>query len=148
MNNPEEGLSRCIHTLVAALLTAVACPTADAAIEVLGVQYQQDNPYPEYQCWYRYGDYPTTCHSTVVGANAHVFLKNTGASPVTISDVTLGPYSLNSILKRDATLHDTASIYYKWDDPTQDVFDLGEPVWYRADPNPIPAGGVARVVVR
>ncbi len=90
MNNPKEGLSRCIHTLVAALLTAVACPTADAAIEVLGVQYQQDNPYPEYQCWYRYGDYPTTCHSTVVGANAHVFLKNTGASPVTISDVTLG----------------------------------------------------------
>jgi len=23
---------------------------AHAAIEVIGVQYQQDNPYPEYQC--------------------------------------------------------------------------------------------------
>ena len=77
-----------------------------------------------------------------------MFLKNTGASSVTISDVTWAGYSLNTILKRDANLHDTASIYYKWDDPPQDMFDAGEPVWYRADPNPIPAGGVARVVVR
>ncbi len=122
--------------------------TCHGAVEVLGVQYQQDNPYPEYQCWYRYGNYPTTCHSTYVGANAHVFLKNTGASSVTISDVSLGVHSLNNILKRDATLRDTASIYYKWSEPPQDVFDMGEPVWYRADPNPIPAGGVARVVVR
>ena len=67
MNKPNEVLRRCIHTLVAAVLTAVACPTADAAVEVLGVQYQQDNPYPEYQCWYHYGNYPTTCHSTVAG---------------------------------------------------------------------------------
>jgi hypothetical protein len=94
------------------MLGGLFCSSANATVTILGVQYQQDNPYPEYQCWYRYGDYPTTCHSTVVGANAHVFLKNTGTSPVTITDVSLGAYSLNNILKGDATLHDTASIYY------------------------------------
>jgi len=35
--------------------------SANAAVEVLGVQYQQDNPYPEYRCWYSFGNYPTSC---------------------------------------------------------------------------------------
>jgi hypothetical protein len=119
-----------------------------AQIVVLGVQYQQDNPYPEYNCWYRYGGYPTSCDSSVTGAYVHVFLKNNGGSSVTMNDVTLAGYSLKTVLKRDPNLNDSASIYYYWDDPPQAIFNAGEPVWYRLDPNPIPPGGVARATVR
>ncbi|MEI8044140.1 MAG: carbohydrate binding domain-containing protein, partial [Verrucomicrobiota bacterium] len=134
--------------LAALILATVAGSTADAAIEVLGVQYQQDNPYPEFNCWYHYGNYPTSCGTVITGCNVHVFLKNTGSSPVAINDVTLAGYSLNAILKRNANFHDANSIYFYWDDPPQDILNAGEPVWFRPDPNPIPAGGVARVVVR
>ncbi len=134
------------------LLTAVASlliePAARGAVSVIGVQYQQDNPYTEFQCWYHYGNYPTSCGNVVTGCNVHVFLKNTGSSSVTIGDVTLAGYNLSTILKRNTTYHDANSIYFYWDDPPQDVLNAGEPVWYRRDPNPIPAGGVARVVVR
>ncbi len=122
--------------------------TAGGAVSVIGVQYQQDNPYEEYLCWYHYGNYPTSCGVAVAGSNVHVFLKNTGGSSVTINDVTLGGYSLKTVLKRNTNFHDANSIYFYWDDPPQDILNAGEPVWYRLDPNPIPAGGVARVVVR
>ena len=131
-----------------ALAVGICGTTADAAVTLLGVQYQQDNPYAEYNCWYHYGNYPTSCGTVVTGCNVHVFLKNTGGSSVTINDVTLAGYSLKTILKRNTNFHDANSIFFYWDNPPQDVFDAGEPVWYRADPNPIPAGGVARVVVR
>ncbi len=149
MNYTKRDLHRPIHALALALLTAIACPTVNAAIEVLGVQYQQDNPYPEYRCWYSFGNYPTSCGTSITGCNAHVFLKNTGASPVTINDVNFAGYSLNTIIKTtEFNDHFPSSIYLYWDDPPADVLNAGEPVWYRADPNPIPAGGTARVVVR
>jgi len=133
---------------VAAAL-AIGWHSAIAAVEVLGVQYQQDNQYPEYNCWYHYGSYPTSCGISITGCNAHVFLKNTGVGSVTINDASLAGYSLNTILKTtDFNGHLPSSIYLYWDDPPQDVLNAGEPVWYRADPNPIPAGGMARVVVR
>lgn len=134
--------------LAAGLFFGAARTSASAAVTVLGVQYQQDNPYAEYNCWYHYGSYPASCGSSITGCNVHVFLKNTGGSPVTVNDVTLGGYSLKTILKRNTSFRDANSIFFYWDNPPQDVFDKGEPVWYRADPNPIPAGGVARVVVR
>jgi hypothetical protein len=148
MNTLKELIRRSSPGLVAAALTAIACSTADAAVELLGVQYQQDNPYSEFSCWYHYGNYPTSCGTVITGCNVHVFLKNTGPSSVTINNVTLAGYNLSTILKRNATFHDANSIYFYWDDPPQDIFDAGEPVWFRLDPNPIPAGGVARVVVR
>ncbi len=134
--------------LAVACAAGVWCGVADAAVTLLGVQYQQDNPYAEYNCWYHYGSYPASCGGVITGCNVHVFLKNTGGSSVTISDVTLAGYSLKTVLKRNSNFHDAASIYFYWDDPPQDILNAGEPVWYRADPNPIPAGGVARVVVR
>jgi hypothetical protein len=86
----------------------------------------------------------------VVGANVHVYLRNDGASAVSVSDVTLAGYSLNRILraKQVGDHLPLRSIYHYWDNPPQDIFDAGEPVWYKADPSTIPPGGVAQVVVR
>jgi len=144
----ENGSHRRACILLALAIGGVSCSIAGAAVELLGTQYQQDNPYLEYMCWYHYGNYPTSCGVELTGSNAHVFLKNTGGSSVTINDVTLAGYNLDTILRRNASLQDSNSIYYYWDNPPQDVLDAGEPVWYRADPNPIPAGGVAQVIVR
>ncbi len=145
------AVHRRVRLLLAALVSSLACASGNAAVQVVGVQYQQDNPYPEFNCQFHFGNYPTHCGVSVTGCNAMVFLKNTGVSPVTISDVSLAGHSLNNIIERNASLHDSASIYYHWDNPeteAPDIMAAGEPVWYRADPNPIPAGGFSRVVVR
>ena len=44
--------------------------------------------------------------------------------------------------------NDPYSIYYYWDDPPQNVFDVGEPVWYRHDPTNLPPGAVFQVLIR
>ena len=76
---------------------------ADAAVTLLGVQYQQDNPYTEYQCIWHDRNYPTDCGAVVGGSNVHVYLRNDGTSSVTINDVTLAGYSLKTVIKRSAT---------------------------------------------
>ncbi len=154
MAKPEVSIPRGAHRLVAVLAIAAAWTglqtpkPASAAVTLLGVQYQQDNPYTEYQCIWHDRNYPTDCGAVVGGSNIHAYLKNTGASSVTVSDATLAGYSLKTVIKRSSTYHNANSIYFYWDNPPQSILDAGEPVWYKADPSTIPPGGVAQVVVR
>ncbi|MEP0843842.1 MAG: hypothetical protein HRF43_14150, partial [Phycisphaerae bacterium] len=137
------------RTIVIALFIVAAgtlgTGRTDAAVTLLGVQYQPDLPYVEHQCIWHDRNYPTSCGTVVVGANAYVFIRNTGSSAVTVSDVTLAGTSLQYALKAKG---DANSIFYRWTNPPQALLDAGEPVWYKADPNPVPAGGSARIVVR
>lgn len=121
---------------------------ASAQIAILGVQYQQDEPYPEFNCLWSDSGYPTNCPGRAPGCNVHVYLKNTGASAMTIDDVTLAGNSLTTILPAATNYHESRSIFYHWDDPPQAIFDAGEPVWFKADPAAVPPGGVAQAVVR
>ncbi len=80
-----------------------------------------------------------------------MYLKNTGATAVTISDATLAGYSLKTIIKMPTGSSNPdlqSSIYFYWDNPPRDIIDAGEPIWYRFDPPAIPAGGVGQVAVR
>jgi hypothetical protein len=143
MKRPFNVL-RCVTRMyLAALVGGFGCLTTQAAIEVIGVQYQQDQLYPEYKCIWHYD-----CHADVAGGNVHVYVKNTGASSVNITDVTLAGYSLKTVLKRDAAVHDANSIFFYWDNPPADIMAAGDPAWYKGDPTLIPAGGVAQAVVR
>ena len=139
-----------ILMVLAVVAGGLAFTDVTASLTVLGVQYQQDNPYPEYQCLWHDGNYPASCGTEVVGANVHVYLRNDGASPVRVDDVTLAGFSLKKILRgKQVGDHPLLrSIYFYWDNPPQAILDAGEPVWYRADPATIPPGGVAQVVVR
>ncbi|MGQ9648942.1 MAG: immunoglobulin domain-containing protein [Phycisphaerae bacterium] len=148
MFDSDQPRRRCIQVLLCCLSLGAMCLAAQGAVGLLGTQYTQDNMYPEYACIYRFGNYPTNCGVEYKGSYAHVFIKNTGTSAVTINDVTLAGYSLKTVLKRDPNLRDSASIWYYWDNPPSAIINAGEPVWYRADPNPIPAGGTARAVIR
>ncbi len=127
-----------------------AGPQAIAAVSVIGVQYQQDNPYTEFQCIWHDRNYPTDCGGVVGGSNVHVYLRNDGTSSASVSDVTLAGYSLKTVIKTstNSSYNGASSIYFYWDNPPQSIIDAGEPVWYRADPVTIPAGGVGQVVVR
>ena len=141
---------RYARVLLALLTSGMAGAAASAEVTQLGVQYQQDNPYSEYQCLWSDRNYPTSCGGPIVGANVHVYLRNDGASAVSVSDVTLAGYSLNKILRAKSVGDHLPlrSIYHYWDNPPQDILDAGEPIWYKADPATIPPGGVAQVVVR
>lgn len=135
--------------LGAAVVLSGSWSTAVAAVTLLGTNYQQDNPFSEYLCLWSDRNYPTACAPERVGANVHVFLRNDGASAVSVSDMTLAGYSLNDAIKlKDNNGHQTYSIYFRWDNPPQDILDTGEPVWFKCDPSTIPAGGSAHAVIR
>lgn len=139
-----------VCALLAGFAAVMFCPAAHGAVELLGTQYQQDDWFPEFNCIWKDKYYPTSCPvSTAVGCNVHVYLKNTGASSVSVTNVRLQGYDLGTVLKLNTGVHDARSIYFYWDNPPQDILDAGEPVWYKVDPSgAIPPGGVAQVVVR
>ena len=141
---------RCEVCLLAAVLAiGMTCTIAIADVSLLGLQYQEDEPFTEYLCLWHDRDYPTSCGVDLPGANLHVFLKNDGASSVTLDDVTLAGYSLDTVLKYKALGdHHCNSIWYYWDNPPDAILDAGEPAWYKMDPASIPAGGVGQVIIR
>ena len=150
VTNRSGGRVRVLLTL---LLTGLACPHVQAAVTVLGVQYQQDELFPEYDCIWHDKDYPTSCSGTYLGGNLHVYLKNTGASSVSLTDMTLAGYSLNTVVKLDPSgnQHQARSVYYYFDNPQSDapaLYAAGLPVWYKLDPASIAAGEVGQAIIR
>jgi hypothetical protein len=139
------------------LVCGLGCGTAYADIKVLGVQYRQDQNFPEFDCYWSSSGYPNSCTagSNYLGATVHVFLQNTGVSTISITDATLAGYSLKSVIKcsTQTTINPKLqnSIYFYWDSPETSAPALmaaGEPVWYKADPTNVPPGRVAQMTVR
>jgi hypothetical protein len=148
-----SGASRIVA--LASWLCAFAFPAA-AAVQIIGVQYQPDYYFPEFNCYWNASAYPGPCRVPVRGATVHVYVKNTGPGSVTLNDANWSTasstYSLKTIIKRSTSTtinpQGQNSIYFYWDNPPQDVLDAGEPVWYRSDPSTLPAGGVGQVALR
>jgi len=139
------------------LTIAVAGSAANAAITLIGVQYKPDRALPEYECFWHPDQLPEPCGpSAPMGASVHVFLLNSGPSSVTVQDVTLAGISLELALYEEEQVvkRHPVSIYFALAHGaiTQQQFNTlisaGEPVWYKADPKTIPAGGTAQIVVR
>ncbi len=141
---PASASAPLLFALVVGLF---ACASANAAFQILGVQYQPDWVFPEYECLWHDRQYPGPCTATVPGANVKVFLKNTGPGTETTNDVTLAGYSLKTVIKRNAS-DDSSSIYHYWSTPPQAILDAGIPVWFKVDPATIPVGGFGQAVVR
>lgn len=109
--------------------------------------------FPELDCYWNGGNYPNPCPTNHPGVTLHVYVKNTGTSSATITDAILGGYSLATVIKRstDSDINEKGlnSIYFNWDNPPAEIVaNLGEPVWWKADPRTVGAGGVAQVAVR
>lgn len=157
-DNPATALTRrglLIREGWAVLAISMCCAAAFlpepvyGAVSLLGVQYQQDDPLTEFQCYWKNTSYPTSCGVPLPGANLHVFIRNDGTSAVTLDSVSLVGYSLKTILKEQSLNgHITNSIWFYWDNPPQAILDAGEPAWYKLDPVSIPAGGAGQVIIR
>src|SRR5215212_7261749 len=154
MRTIQENSGRRLRLLVVTAIVASCWAelNAKAAVAVMGVQYQQDELFPEYKCLWHDKDYPTSCSGTYLGGNLHVYLKNTGASSVTLSDMTLAGYSLSTVIKLDPSgnQHEARSVFYYWDNPQSQapaLYAAGLPVWYKLDPAAIPAGGVGQAII-
>ena len=136
---------------VLVLLVAACAVPAHSAIEVLDAAFRADRMLPEfYGFWktYGWGDSIPNCY---VGGALAVYVKNTGTGSVTVSDFTINGTGLaNGIgCKTDKTYRCdqyACSVYYP--SRKQALIDAGEPIWWRVEPNPIPAGGTAEIFVR
>jgi hypothetical protein len=139
-----------MRVLFAVLVSGLACVSASGALTVIGTQYQPDQMFTEFDCYWNGGNYPNPCPTNHPGATFHVYVKNTGNSSATITDATLtaNNYSLETAIKMNSSIANLSSIYFYWNDPPQAILDAGEPVWWKADPPTVPVGGVAQVAVR
>lgn len=146
--------------LLAAILLAVLSLSASAAIEVLDSFYRPDRMLGQFfYLWninYAWGDDPPVYTAS---GQLCVYLRNTGTSSVTISDLTLQGVSLTRAIgcetktKYQNQLCYACSLHYPSSNPIssaerQTLIDAGEPVWWRVLPSTIPAGGTAEVYVR
>jgi hypothetical protein len=98
-----------------------------------------------YASAYKPGDTPPTINAS--GA-LMVLVKNTGASSVTVDDFTINGQGLKNGIKCDLNKLYKCDINACSCFTKQTLIDAGAPVWWRVDPNPIPAGGTAEVYVR
>jgi hypothetical protein len=126
---------------------------ASAAVQVIGVQHQQDRFFPEDNCIWHDRQYPGPCSSAAfTGQVVKVFLKNTGSSAVAVTDAKLAGWSLNQVLAERVVseINRPRSIYYAnlSSSALQALLNAGEPVWYKANPTTIPPGGVGQMVMR
>lgn len=152
MNNTLILANRFRSILSAALLiTAVAASGAGAAIELIEAAYRPDRVLPEFYVfwkdWYNWGD--SYIPYSASGALA-IYVRNTGANSVTINDLLINGASMASGMGcTDNTYKcemQACSVYYPRTNQT--LVSAGEPIWWRADPNPIPAGGTGEIFVR
>lgn len=144
--------NKLVFVLCSVLTLAVLCSLpAAGALEVLEATYRPDRILPEHNIFwknYQWGDTPVDYAPS--GALC-VYLRNTGASAVTVSDVTVNGQGLvDGIRCRTDKLYrcnmQACSIYYQG---TRTILaNAGDTIWWRANPNPIPAGGTAEVFIR
>ena len=139
--------------LVAALaVTGAAAAPLMAQVTVIGVQYRADQPFLEHDCFWDAASYPTSCPPANPLSTAHVFLRNAGASPVTMQDVVFAGESLAEILVLhfQVVKRQPASIWLdNLSAPRLNALvAAGEPVWYKMDPAVLPPGGTGQIVVR
>lgn len=145
----------------ACLLSALASSPTFGEVKVLGTYYRPDQPSPQYvQFWHEGSNMPDQEEAAVreaaasekYGSSLHVFLQNEGGPLLEIRDVRLAGISLNEALafSKQRKRKDFASVYFaKLPPATLDkLLQAGEPVWWKADPVKVDAGGIAEIVVR
>lgn len=137
---------------LAVLLGLLSGISAFGAVEILQAFYRPDRMLPEWNYFYSSAFKPGDTPPTVAASGALcIYVKNTGSSAVTISDVTINGQGLangircdpDKLYRCDVT---ACSVYYP--SVRQVLVDAGVPIWWRVDPNAIPAGGTAEIFVR
>jgi hypothetical protein len=130
-------------------------------LQVLDAFYRPDRMLPEWNYFWAGFDYrPGDMAPSYAASGALVvYVRNNGASSVTLSDVTLQGISLTAAFgcKTDKTYRDglayACSIHYPSATPItstqrQTLISAGEPVWWRIDPKTLAPGATAEIFIR
>lgn len=135
--------------ILALLLSFVSLSVAFGAVEILDASYRPDRVLPEHTMFWkdqlRWGDDVTPYIFKASGALA-VYLRNTGGSPVTVTDLTIDGASMTASRVCGSSQYKNAyPCGYK---TNATLVAIGNPAWWHVDQNPIPPGGTAEVFVR
>lgn len=126
----------------------------------LGAVYRPDVPFPQfYPYWHDSALVETalgngSTGARVLGGSLHVYVKNAGATPLTLEEVRLDGIRLNEAIvfseeKRKRGIHPASLFLSKLPaSQRQHLVTLGEPVWWRVDPQTVSPGGAAEVTIR
>ena len=144
---------------VACLLIAVS-----ASAGIIGAEYRADTPFPQFMhLWQEGWSFKDAEGNTLIharpgmplGGYAFVYYQNTGKVPIKVTVLTLQGIKLSEALGVTETPQDPdekfgASVLLS--KLPQEQIDLlksaGTPVWWKAEPQEVPAGGFGEVVIR
>jgi hypothetical protein len=136
---------------------------AFSELEILGAFYRSDIPFPQFlPFWRESWDLKDLTGETLqyaykgmpLGGSIHIFVRNAEEKPLEIKDVTLEGTSLKRAIvfseqRLKRYLH-PASIYFAdlSVDERDRLISVGEPIWWRVNPQPVPPNGTTEIVVR
>lgn len=146
----------------AMILLGGVCATASAEMQVLGVQFRADKPFPQYhRLWHEDSNDPDAPEAgpgldatarEPLGGSVHVLVLNTGRTPLVVNDVDYAGESLKQCLvfSDQRKVRKFASIYFAKlpPDRLKGLIAAGEPIWWKVDPTAIPPGGTGQIAVR
>ncbi|HRR31134.1 MAG TPA: hypothetical protein P5557_07510, partial [Candidatus Sumerlaeia bacterium] len=126
-------------------------------------EFAPDGEFPELLPWIidgydlRFGSLDKTYKDIVsLGATLRLFFRNEGSQPVEIDGILLNGINLaEHILPKHKPHSWSNAANYHLNEPAitapevaAQLDKLGEPVWFRARPNPVPAGAFGEAVIR
>lgn len=146
------------------VLLTLAMPGAPAGAAdgaFLGGAYRADQPFPEFMPLWREGWNWTdetgqrvryAYEGMPLGGYVQVYIRNTTPAALEVEDVLLNGISLAKGIAPDPEAEGKFASSLQFSSlPAQAIERLtqaGEPVWWKVDPSPIPAGSAAEVTVR
>lgn len=138
----------CILCL-AVVLTLVSALTASAALSVVASFYRPDRIFHEYDVFWTYTAYNPGDPITAIreGGALCIYVRNSGAADVTISDVTINGAGITAAMGGSGGGRcgaNTKSVYYT---NNTTLISAGVPVWWRAMPQTISPGQISQVYV-
>jgi len=145
-----------------AIIPLQAAAAVGAVAEVVHTVYRADQPFQEFlPLWHEGFEETGADGKTVVrakrevplGGYIHVYVKNAGDQPLVVKDGQLEGISLAEAVRLSedlrAGVHPASVRIAKIPKAKiERLLQLGEPVWWKADPDQVPSGGFADVTIR
>jgi len=152
----------CFLVAVAFAACVLSASLSQGAVTLVHAVYRPDVPFPQYlplwlEAWSQMAEAGESLQSiqekNPLGGYVHLYLRNPGGPPADITDVELDGVSLAKALalaKKETSGFHPASIHFPGlPSPELDrLIAAGEPVWWKADPSSVPAGGFGEIVIR
>ncbi len=140
---------------------AIQTSRAESPLEVIGSAYRADVPFPQFQnlwseSWSlkdQNGEPLTVSPQPALGAYIQIYIRNTSAQTVAISDLQFAGTSLNDAIAfgdhKAGRMHPANIHFSKLSKiEIEGLKAAGDPVWWKADPASVPPDGFAEITLR